>query len=101
MLVGMSTISNCVKQITPVAVSVFGEGIEEAKMDCGRCRNDGVGVMLAAPSNARRQHRPHRTFHRFNNSALDTTLTLDIAMAAPANTGLSIPNAASGIPMML
>ena len=40
-------------------------------------------------------------FQRRSNSALPTTLTLLKAIAAPAITGLSMPNAASGIPTPL
>lgn len=39
--------------------------------------------------------------HRDSNSALLTTLTLDSAMASPAQTGLSNPKAASGMPITL
>jgi len=38
---------------------------------------------------------------RFSSSALLTTDTLDSAIAAPANTGVSTPSAASGMPTML
>ena len=40
-------------------------------------------------------------FQRCSSSALLTTLTLDSAIAAPAITGLSSPNAASGMPTTL
>ena len=40
-------------------------------------------------------------FQRFNSSELLTTDTELIAMAAPAITGFSMPNAASGIPSTL
>ena len=38
---------------------------------------------------------------RLSSSALLSTLTLDIAIAAPATTGLSAPKAASGMPTTL
>ena len=43
----------------------------------------------------------HPARHRRNSNALPITLTLLSAMAAPANTGLSMPIAASGMPITL
>jgi hypothetical protein len=45
--------------------------------------------------------RPVGMRYRFSSSALLTTLTLDIAIAAPANTGDRKPSAASGMPTTL
>ena len=39
--------------------------------------------------------------HRLSSSALLTTLTLDMAIAAPATMGVKKPKAASGIPTAL
>ncbi len=52
--------------------------------------------MIPAPSDYRRPGRQRR-----NSSELETTETELIAIAAPANTGLSIPAAAKGIPRTL
>src|SRR5690606_20295065 len=48
-----------------------------------------------------RFHRSPPGFQRRSVSALVTTLTLDMAIAAPATTGLRKPSAASGMPITL
>ena len=42
-----------------------------------------------------------RSVQRLSNSALEITLKLDSAIAAPATTGLKNPNAARGMPATL
>ena len=71
-----------------------------------------VWVVFERPGNEPRIHASARigthcsldyrpAFHRLSSSALLITLTLLSAIAAPANTGLSMPNAASGMPTTL
>lgn len=47
------------------------------------------------------RHFGHLGFHRLSSSELDTTQTLEKAIAAPASVGLKYPNAAAGMPTTL
>ena len=58
-------------------------------------------MRMAAASRTLEEPRHSLAFHLRSSSALVTTLTLLKAIAAPAITGLSRPNAASGMPTTL
>ena len=85
------------------------KGTTQAYMQSLPCT---VWVVFERPGNEPRIHASARigthcsldyrpAFHRLSSSALLITLTLLSAIAAPANTGLSMPNAASGMPTTL
>lgn len=65
----------------------------------GAARCGGAGTAAATVIPSRPAHRPAR--QRFSSSALLTTDTELAAIAAPAITGFSQPNAASGMPNTL